>query len=168
MRSFSGILAGFCMALLFSFMANPCASAGGKCYAKDDNFSVTEPYLINKACFLFYHGINVPLRTQSDLIISRPEQLHSDPLQAEFYQLILDGKILPIKKNTQLFSCKYDLHVVARDFKLNRNRGGEGRILGYEYPEFNCYGRVSKFVQVRIKNRSQCRWVAIETIACDE
>lgn len=143
-------------------------AVAGKCYAKDDNFSVTEPYLINKACFLFYHGINVPLRSQSDMIIVRPEELHSDPLQAEFYKLVLAEKILPVKKNTPLFNCRYDLEIVARDFKLNRNTGGTGGILGYEYPEFNCYGRVSKFVQVRLANRSQCYWVAVETIKCDE
>ena len=140
----------------------------GKCYAKSECFSVSQPYLITKACFLFNHAVNVPLMTQSEMIITRPEELHSDPLQAEFYKLVLEEKIIAVKKNTSFYKCRYDLETVVRDFKLNQNTGGTGRMLGYEYPEFNCYGRVSKFVQVRLSNRSQCYWVAVETIKCDE
>lgn len=161
----------FLFIAFFTLVQLACSSSNlyaGKCFAKETNFSVTEPYLINKACFLFYHGINVPLRSQADFIITRPEQLHSDPLQEEFYKLVLAEDILPIQKNTPLFDCKYDLEVVAKDFRLNRNTAGKGKILGYTYPEFNCYGRMSKFVQVRPVNRSKCYWVAIETIKCND
>jgi len=142
------------------------SSAAETCFIAKDAFGVLQPYMVTKSCFLFYHGANVDLRQQSEMVITRKETLHPDPIQAEFLRYVLERKLITLKKGTPIFSCDYDLTTVARDFKLSRNHGGETRALGYTLPTFNCAGTNSRWAPVRPVNQSRCYWVAVSLIRC--
>ncbi|PIE58731.1 MAG: hypothetical protein CSA33_02195 [Desulfobulbus propionicus] len=139
-----------------------------KCYAAKDAFAVIQPAMVTRGCFLFHHGANVDLRHQSEMVITRKELLHPDPIHSEFLSFILDGKLITLSKGTPLFSCQYDLQTLAKDFQLSGNTGGATRTLGYKLPAFNCAGITTKWAPVRPINKSHCYWVAVSLIRCEE
>ncbi len=153
--------------LLMSMIPSSNALAEN-CYIAKEGFAVTQPYMVTRGCFLFSHAANIDLENQSDLEITRPDDLHPDPIHSEFLRFILDRKLISLKKGTPLFSCDYDLQTIARDYKLSANQGGTTRILGYDLPQFNCAGTTSIWAPVRPVNESKCFWVAVPLIRCDE
>jgi hypothetical protein len=138
------------------------------CYIAKDGFAVEQPYMVTKSCFVFHHSSNVDLENQSDMIITREEDLHPDPIHSEFLRFVIERKLVKLKKETPVFSCGYDLQTVARDFKISGNKAGDTRVLGYQLPEFNCAGTVITWVPVRPVHESHCFWVAVPLIRCDE
>jgi len=143
-------------------------AASENCYIAKNGFAVLQPYMVTKGCFLFHHGANVDLRNQSEMVITRKEELHPDPIHSEFLRYVIDRKLVTLKKGTPIFSCGEDLETVAHDFKLSGNQGGTTRTLGYELPRFNCAGVNSMWVPVRPVHESHCYWVAVPLIRCNE
>ena len=144
------------------------AAPAEDCYLKKDGFAVYQPYMVTKSCFLFNHAKNVDLRHQSDLVITRKESLHPDPVHAEFLTYVLERKLITLKKGTPVFSCDYELEVVARDFKLSGTEGGVTRARGYELPEYHCSGTLMKWVPVRPIHENHCFWLAVPLLECSE
>jgi len=172
-RAQSYIMATFFLALCGVWMACSPNDAGAstaaeECFIAKDGFGVLQPYMVTKGCFLFHHGANVDLRHQSEMVITRKEELHPDPIHAEFLRFVLDKKLITLKKGTPIFSCDYDLGTVARDFKLSGDRGGATRTLGYELPSFNCAGTTSMWVPIRPIHEARCYWVATSLVHCKD
>ncbi len=138
------------------------------CYLAKDGFAVEQPFMVTKGCFLFHHGANVDLDNESEMIITREEELHPDPIHSEFLRFILERKLVKLKKGTLVFSCAYDLQTIARDYKLSGNQSGATRTLGYELPQFNCSGVTSMWTPIRPVHESHCFWVAVPLIRCEE
>ena len=153
--------------LLVAVLHFPYDADAEQCYLAKDGFAVIQPYMVTRGCFLFHHGANVDLENQSDLVITRPEDLHPDPIHAEFLRFIIDRKLINLKKDTPIFSCQYDLQTLARDFKLTGNQGAT-RILGYDLPQFACAGTISNWAPVRPLNETACFWVAVPLIRCKD
>jgi len=141
---------------------------GEKCYIAKNGFGVLQPYMVTKGCFLFKHGANVDLRNQSEMVITRKEELRPDPIHSEFLRYVIDRKLITLKKGTPVFSCGENLEIVARDFKLSGNQSGATRTLGYELPSFNCSGVTSRWVPIRPVHESRCYWVAVPLVRCNE
>ncbi|MBU1567464.1 MAG: hypothetical protein KJ630_17800 [Proteobacteria bacterium] len=139
-----------------------------KCYMAKEGFVVAQPYMVTKSCFLFSHASNVDLENQSDMIITREEDLHPDPIHSEFLRFVIERKMIKLIKGTPLFSCDYNLQTIAKDFKTSGNKGGSTRTLGYELPEFNCGGTTITWAPARPVHESHCFWVAVPLIRCDE
>jgi hypothetical protein len=164
-RNRSHIAFFLCLPALISHAGDVAAET---CSMAKDGFAVAQPYMVTRGCFLFYHAINIDLVNQSDLIITRKEELHPDPIHSEFLSFILDRKLIGLKKDTRLFSCDYDLPTVAKDFRLSGSQAGNTRTLGYELPEFGCGAVTSLWAPVRPIGESKCFWVAVPLIRCDE
>ncbi len=139
-----------------------------KCYTAKAGFAVAQPYMVTKSCLLFQHGANIDLENQSEMVEAREGEYDPDPLHSEFIRFVIERKLVPLKKNTPLFSCEYDLPTVARDFKFWGSRDNKTLTLGYELPEFNCNATISMWAPVRPVNESHCFWVAVPLIRCDE
>ncbi|THB72646.1 MAG: hypothetical protein D6B25_16420 [Desulfobulbaceae bacterium] len=157
--------------VLFAFICTMffCSAVSAEnCYLKKDGFAVYQPYMVTKSCFLFSHAANVDLRHQSDLVITRKEVLHPDPVHAEFLRYVLDRKLMKLPKGTPVFSCNYELEVVARDFKLSGNTAGVTRTRGYELPQYHCNGTLMSWVQVRPLDENHCFWIAVPLLECKE
>jgi len=141
---------------------------GEKCYIAKNGFGVLQSYMVTKSCFLFRHGANVDLRNQSEMVITRKEELHPDPIHSEFLRYVIDRKLITLKKGTPVFSCGEDIEAVAHDFKFFGNQRGVSRTLGYELPSFNCSGVISRWVPVRPVHESHCYWIAVPLLRCNE
>lgn len=138
-----------------------------KCYMAQEGFAVDQPYLATKSCFLFKHGVNKDLENQSEMSVAIEGDLDPDPLHAEFIRLVLERKLVPLKKGTPVFSCDYDLSTIARDYKFWGSRDNRTQTLGYELPQFHCNGVTSMWAPVRPLQESDCFWVAVPLIRCD-
>ncbi len=138
------------------------------CYIAKDGFAVEQPFGVTKSCFVFHHSSNVDLVNQSDMIITREEELHPDPIHSEFLRFVIERKLIKLKKDTPIFSCDYDLQTITKDFKISGNKGGNTRTLGYQLPEFNCAGTIVMWAPIRPVHESHCFWVAVPLIRCDE
>lgn len=156
--------------LLCCFLANlqwvGCALAEN-CYLAKEGFAVEQPYMVTKSCFLFRHGSNIDLANQSEMVVSREGEYDADPLHSEFIRSVVERKLIALKKGTPIFSCEYDLPTVSRDYKYGGSSNNKTRTLGYDLPQFNCYGVTSMWAPVRPVYESHCFWIAVPLIHCD-
>ena len=133
------------------------------CYINKGCFSVVDPNLVERVCYLYRHEA----RMYGPGLGGTPSQalgvvdLHPDPLHAEFVQLMLEKKYVVLKTGTQVFSCKYDIENV-RKFPDN------DALANVRPPQFNCAGGLFHFVPVRFVNGNRCYWVAVENITCSD
>jgi len=154
---------GLCLTLLALALLFPFQAWSVQCYIKKACFAVAEPNLEERVCYLFRHearmygpGRDSPLNQ----VLAGPE-LHPDPLHADFVQLVLDKKYMPLKPGTYIFSCKYDIETLRSDPTSSALASGRP-------PEFFCSGTMYHFVPVRVINMNTCVWVAVESITCDD
>jgi hypothetical protein len=128
-----------------------------ECIIGKDCFAVIQPYLIERACYLYFHErIRVP---EAHGVVTRPAiELNPDQLHVEFLKLLEDKKLMSLKKGTAVSGCQYDLPTITGGDTITVTRPN--------LPEFNCGGFLSRFVAVRPLNSAICYWVAVEDILC--
>jgi hypothetical protein len=141
----------------------PAYVYGSQCYIGKACFSVSEPSMAERVCYLYAHESRTYREgLESDYSVTMPDSnLHPDQLHVEFLKLLVQKKFIALKKGTPIFSCRYDLSL------LKKNPQDAELLLG-PLPEANCSGRVSRFVPIRINNMVPCYWVAEENIQCED
>jgi hypothetical protein len=148
--------------LLLAFLF-PFRAWSTQCYINKGCFSVTDPSLVERVCYLFRHEA----RMYGPSLGGVPSQalgtvdLHPDPLHAEFVELMVEKKYVVLKPGMPVFSCKYDIEELRR---LPDNDA----IVNVRPPQFNCSGNLFRFVPVRFVNGNRCFWVAVENITCSD
>lgn len=128
-----------------------------ECIIGKDCFAVIQPYLIERACYLYFHERN--RGPEAHGVVSRPSiELHPDQLHVEFLKLLEDRKLMSLKKGTAVSGCQYDLQTITGRDTVT--------VTQPNLPEFNCGGVLSRFVAVMPLNSAVCYWVAVEDILC--
>ena len=139
-------------------------SFGGDCFAGSGAMAVIEPYMIERACYLYAHYIREyrpgQVENPYNKASSNPE-LEPDQLYREFVEMVAEKKLVSLQMGTKLFNCRYDLELLKRD-------PDEARMNGIVTPEFNCRGAVFKMIPVRFVNMDPCYWVAEAVVRCRE
>ncbi len=145
--------------LIFFLLIYPCNILAEQCFINNECFGVIEASMATRACHLFYYSTTINNKLQSDFIVINPNQYHNDPLQAEYLKLIIEKKILPLKKNTLVFNCHYSLEILI-------NKPDKAEILGINTPKYNCFGKVYEYVPIRPISGGVCYWVPKINISC--
>jgi hypothetical protein len=154
--------AQICLFLSIAILAASRLFAGD-CFIGKPAYAVTEPYLVERVCYLYAHEARMyKPGLESEFVGPLPTiEHHPDPLHVEFLKLLVDKKFMPLARGTPVFSCQYDLETIKRS-------PDEARMKGYVLPEFNCRGFTFQLVPVRVVNSSTCVWVAELSVRCEE
>jgi hypothetical protein len=147
---------------LLLVLAGADVLAGG-CFIGKSAYGVTEPYLVERVCYLYAHEARMYRPgLESEFVGPLPSiEHHPDQLHVEFLKLMAEKKFVTLARGTPVFSCQYDLEIIKRNPE-------EARMKGYVLPEFNCRGFSFQLVPVRAMNSSTCLWVAELDIRCEE
>jgi hypothetical protein len=155
----------WCNPVVFSFfmfcVSVPAVCPAGDCFINKDSFAVSEPDMVTRVCYLWHHSRQYKPGSESEYTVASKETQHHDPLQAEFYKLLLDKKFITLARGTPVFGCGYDLKTITQDYP-------KAKLLGVALPQYNCFGRMSYFVSLRPVSSGTCYWVAVECVECRE
>ena len=106
-------------------------SLAADCYIVKDAMAFNQPNVTVRACDLYFQ--------------SNKEGKDS------FVQLILEKKVIYLKKGTRVFDCGVDLE--------NMRDVDEARIRGVILPTFHCYGKIITLAPIRPSGHGSCFWI---------